>query len=289
MNFISVRLFRPNENAERLEESCARICMPLISRDVFIDACKAVIKENIEYVPPYGSGGSLYLRPLLFGSGPVIGLRPADEYTFIIMAVPMGSIYGVEAVKALVIENHDRSAPRGMGDVKVAGNYAADLRPHMMAKASGYPLALYLDAKTNTFIEEFSSSNFIAIDKAGTYLTPRSTTILPSITNKTLVELARDEGIPVEIRAISVSEIDSFTEVAACGTAVVMTPVGSITYQTQAVETNSGHVGFGPVFDRLYKRFRAIQLGEVEDKFGWMVNVPFDQEEEEEEVGKGEA
>lgn len=217
----------------------------------------------------------MYLRPLLFGSGPRIGLQPADEYKFLILAIPAGDYYkgGIKAVKAVVVEDYDRAAPRGVGNVKVAGNYAADILPNTLAKKSGFPIALYLDAKTNSYIEEFSTSNFLAIDKSGAYVTPSSKAVLGSITNKSLMELAASMGIDVQCRPVHVSELESFAETAACGTAVVITPVGSVTYQDKVLQTNSGHTGVGPVLRQLYDRVRAIQTGEAEDPFGWMVEV----------------
>eukprot|EP01041_Mallomonas_annulata_P000093 gene93-126_t len=276
-----VRLFRPDENARRNEESSTRICMPPFPRDRFVEACKAAVRvctqycqpANIEFVPPYGSGGSLYLRPLLFGSGPRIGLQPSDEYKFLVLAIPAGDYYkgGIKAVKAVVVEDYDRAAPKGVGHVKVAGNYAADIYPNTLAKKSGFPIALYLDAKTNSYVEEFSTSNFLAIDKAGAYVTPSSGAVLGSITNKSLMELAASMGMDVQCRPISIDEVGSFAEVAACGTAVVVTPVSSITYKNEVIQTNSGHTGVGPVLRKLYDRVRAIQTGDVEDTLGWMV------------------
>lgn len=270
-----VRLFRPDENARRNAESATRICMPPFPKDRFIEACKAVVRANIEFVPPYGSGGSLYLRPLLIGSGPRIGLQPADEYKFIILAIPAGDYYkgGIKAVKAVVIEDYDRAAPRGVGHVKVAGNYAADILPNTLAKKQGFPIALYLDAKTNEFVEEFSTSNFLAIDKNGAYVTPKSGAILGSITNKSLMELSKSMGIDVQVRPVPIEEVGEFREVAACGTAVVITPVSSVYYKDKVYSTNSGQDGIGPVFGQLYSRVRAIQTGEVEDTLGWMEEV----------------
>lgn len=270
-----VRMFRPYENARRSEESCTRICIPPVPRELFVEACKTVIKDNIEFVPPYGSGGSLYLRPLVIGSGPRIGLQPSDEYTFVVLAIPAGDYYkgGVKAVKAVVVEDYDRAAPRGVGHVKVAGNYAADILPNILAKKSGYPIALYLDAKTNSLIEEFSTSNFLAIDSNNNYVTPKSGAILSSITNKSLMELSRDSGIVVQERPIHIEEVSQFKEVAACGTAVVITPVSSITYKDKVFLTNSGSEGIGPVLSQLYQRVRSIQTGDEVDKLNWMVDL----------------
>eukprot|EP00607_Mallomonas_marina_P001027 CAMPEP_0182426340 /NCGR_PEP_ID=MMETSP1167-20130531/12818_1 /TAXON_ID=2988 /ORGANISM="Mallomonas Sp, Strain CCMP3275" /LENGTH=361 /DNA_ID=CAMNT_0024607689 /DNA_START=183 /DNA_END=1268 /DNA_ORIENTATION=- len=270
-----VRLFRPDENAKRCEQSATRICMAPFPQDRFIDMCKEAVRNNIEYVPPYGSNGALYIRPLLFGSGARIGLQPADKYKFLILTIPVGDYYqgGIKAVKAVVIDDYDRAAPKGVGNVKVAGNYAADILPNTLAKKRGFPIALYLDAKTNTYVEEFSTSNFLGVDKQGAYITPDSTAALKSITNKSLMELAKSMGMDVQVRRVHINEVEQFQETAACGTAVVLTPVASITYKEKVLQTNSGYDGVGPVLRNLYDRVRAIQTGDAEDTFGWMVEV----------------
>lgn len=274
-----VYIFRPEENAARMQASCRRVKMPELPTDMFVDAVKRVVRDNMEYVPPYGSGGALYIRPLLFGSGPRIGLQPAAEYTFLILVIPVGDYYkgGLAApVNALLIDDFDRAAPRGVGAVKVAGNYAADLLPNMLSKQKGFPIGLYLDAKTQTTIEEFSTSNFVGIDNdTNTYITPKSPSVLPSITNKSLMQLAADEGMTVEAREIPVDELGHLDEVLAVGTAVVVTPVGSVTRlqgdDVKRYEFGGGEIG--PSTRRLYDRVRAIQNGEVDDKYGWNVLV----------------
>lgn len=177
-------------------------------------------------------------------------------------------------MKAVVVEDYDRAATQGVGNVKVGGNYAADLLPNMLAKKKGYPVALYLDAKTNSCVEEFSTSNFIAIDKNGAFVTPKSEAILGSITNKSLMQLAKSEGIEVQVRKVPIEEIGDFEEVAACGTAVVVTPIGSIDYKGKSIKIGSvSGEGFGPVIKKLYTLIRAIQCGEVADRFGWMAEL----------------
>jgi branched-chain amino acid aminotransferase len=163
----SVKIFRPYENAARIKRSAERILMAVPPAELFVEGVKQVIRDNIEFVPPYGSDGALYIRPLLFGSGPRIGLQPSDEYTLLIMVMPVGNYYkgGMKPTTAVVIENYDRAAPKGVGGVKVAGNYAADMLPNVEAKQAGFPIGLYLDAKTNSYIEEFSTSNFLAVTK----------------------------------------------------------------------------------------------------------------------------
>ena len=275
----SVHMFRPDENAKRINRSAGRVMMPEIPVETFIKACNDVVKDNIAYVPPYGSGGALYLRPLLFGSGPRIGLQPADEYTFIIMVIPVGDYYKgglAKPVSGLVVDEYDRAAPKGVGAAKVAGNYAADLIPNMEAKKKGYPICLYLDAATHTLVEEFSTSNFIGIDNENKkYITPKSDSVLPSITNKSLQTIAQDEGMTVEQRDIEVSELSSFDEVIACGTAVVVTPIGSLT----RFDENGGETKYqftedvGETTRRLYDKVRNIQNGEVEDTHNWNFKV----------------
>lgn len=275
----SVHIFRPDENAKRLKSSCDRLMMAPVPEDLFLSALNEVVRDNIAYVPPYGSNGALYLRPLLFGSGPRIGLQPADEYTLLIMVLPVADYYegGLsKPVSGLIIEDFDRAAPRGVGSVKVAGNYAADLLPNMLSKKEGYPISLYLDAATQTSIEEFSTSNFVGIDNANKkYVTPRSPSVLPSITNKSLMTIAKDEGFEVEQRDIFIDELKSFDEVLAVGTAVVVTPVGSVTKKDGETFTfgKEEDSEIGETTMQLYKRVRAIQNGEEDDKYGWNFKV----------------
>lgn len=276
----SVYLFRPDENAKRINASSGRIMMPEIPNEMFIKACNDVVKDNIAYVPPYGSDGALYLRPLLFGSGPRIGLQPADEYTLIVLVTPVGDYYHgglAKPVSGLIFDEYDRAAPKGVGAAKVAGNYAADMVPNIEAKKAGFPICLYLDAATHTLVEEFSTSNFIGIDnEAKKYVTPSSPSVLPSITNKSLKTIAADEGLTIEERDIAVSELSSFDEVIACGTAVVVTPIGSLTrFDTDGNESDKFEFteDVGATTRLLYDRVRDIQNGEVEDKFGWNFKV----------------
>mmetsp|Transcript_26821 Transcript_26821/g.56628 ORF Transcript_26821/g.56628 Transcript_26821/m.56628 type:complete len:406 (+) Transcript_26821:281-1498(+) len=276
----SVYMFRPDENAKRINKSGARVMMPEIPIETFIKACNDVVKDNIAYVPPYGSGGALYLRPLLFGSGPRIGLQPAEEYTFIVLVIPVGDYYKgglAKPVNGLIVEDYDRAAPLGVGAAKVAGNYAADLIPNMEAKKQGFPICLYLDAATHTKVEEFSTSNFIGIDNTNKrYVTPASPSVLPSITNKSLQTIAKDEGMTVEQRDIDVEELKDFDEAIACGTAVVVTPVGSLTRLAVNGGTESKYEfteDVGETTRRLYDQVRSIQNGEVEDRHNWNFKV----------------
>jgi branched-chain amino acid aminotransferase len=265
----------------RIQSSCERTMMPPLPHEKFLEAVNLAVRDNIEYVPPYGSNGALYIRPLLFGSGPRIGLQPADEYTFIVIVMPVGDYYHgglASPVDGLVIEDFDRAAPRGVGNVKVAGNYAADLLPNMLSKKKGFPIGLYLDAQTRETVEEFSTSNFVGIENdAKKYITPKSSSVLPSITNKSLMTIAADEGFTVEERVIPVTELKDFDEVIAVGTAVVVSPVGSITKFDENGEATKYEFGdpkeVGPTTRRLYDRVRAIQNGEVEDKYNWNFKV----------------
>lgn len=276
----SVALFRPDENAKRMQSSGGRTLMPALDTATFVEACRRVTADNLAFVPPYGSGGALYLRPLLFGSGPRIGLSPADEYVFLVMAMPVGDYYKgglATPVKAVVVEGFDRAAPQGVGGVKVAGNYAADILPNTQNKQKGFPISLYLDAKTQSYIEEFSTSNFFGIKPDGkTYVTPASAAVLPSITNKSLMALATAAGLKVEQRAVKVEELADFTEVCACGTAVVITPVGSVTHGAKVYTVGAGagaDASVGPVSKQLYSTMRAIQTGEEAGPEGWIVKV----------------
>mmetsp|Transcript_4100 Transcript_4100/g.5900 ORF Transcript_4100/g.5900 Transcript_4100/m.5900 type:complete len:372 (-) Transcript_4100:293-1408(-) len=260
-----VRVFNSDMNWERMKNGAQRLGMPQVPLDIFTEGVDAVVSKNMGYVPPYGYGGSLYLRPLLFGQGPQLGLGTAPEYTFAVMAAPVGAYYksGLKAVDSLVIEEYDRAAPFGVGNVKCPGNYAADVRPAKEAAERGYPIALYLCAKEKKYVEEFSTSNFVAIDANGNYVTPKSDSILPSTTNKVLMKLAPTLGIKVEERPVPFSEVSSFKEVAACGTAVVLTPIKSITRGNDVIE-------FQPLdkLKVLYEKVKALQVGEEEDTFG---------------------
>jgi len=261
-----VRSFASAHNLARLNQGAARLGMPAVSEEMFNKAVDECVRKNYAFIPPYGSGGSLYMRPMLFGHGPQLGLGPAPEYAFCVVATPVSSYYksGLKAVDGLVIEDFDRAAPRGVGNVKAAANYGADVMPARLAAQKGYPICLYLDAKEHRYVEEFSTSNFIAIDSNGTFVTPQSSSILQSVTNKVLRQLARDMGLKVEQRPVEFAEVPSFKEVAACGTAVVITPIKSLTKGDKTYK-----FGELDVLKQLYDRVRAVQLAEYEDKHGW--------------------
>ena len=265
-----VRVFRDIENAKRLNASAKYACMPEFPEEKFIDAVTRIVKENIEYIPPYSSNGALYIRPVMFGSGPVIGVAPADTYKFIILVIPVGPYYknGFKGVDAMIFEDYDRAAPNGSGCYKLAGNYAAGMMAGKLAKEKGCSVVLYLDPKEHEYFDEFSSSNFFAITKNGTYVTPSSNSILPGITNKSLMQVAADIGIKVEKRPVAFSEINNFAEVGACGTAVVITPINKI-HRGDKAYAFASDVADG-VIPKIYKGLTDLQYGRAKDKYGWM-------------------
>lgn len=224
-----IRLFRPEENAKRMQASAERLMMQAPSTELFIQCVQEAIRQNKEFVPPYGSGASLYIRPLLIGSGPQIGVKPAEEYTFLVFVMPVGPYYkgGLTPIEAIIAYDYDRAAPLGVGSYKVGGNYAASIKAGHYAKSQGYSVELYLDAKEKKYIDECGTANFFAI-KDGQYLTPKSDSILPSITNKSLRTLAEYNGLKVLERQIAVEELADVQEAGACGTAAVITPISKI-------------------------------------------------------------
>lgn len=266
-------VFRPEENAKRMNRSAERIYMPAVPEELFLDAIKKTVSANLKYVPPYGTGASLYIRPLLIGVGPRVGLGPSPEYIFLVFVNPVGPYYkgGFKPVKALVLEEFDRAAPNGVGDCKVGGNYAAGLKGGQYGKDKGYPIVLYLDPREKKYIDEFGTSNFIAI-KGNTYITPTSNTILPSITNASLARIAETMGMKVERRPVEISEIESFDEIGAVGTAAVITPVSLIHFRGRDYQFGSDDTA-GKTITALYDRFTSIQNGDVEDSFGWLYEV----------------
>jgi branched-chain amino acid aminotransferase len=244
--------------------------MPELSTEKFVEMCKRVIKLNERFIPPYGTGASLYLRPLLIGTGITVGVKPADEYLFLIFVTPVGPYFkgGFKANPYVITRKYDRSAPLGTGVYKVGGNYAASLKAHTEACHGGqYACEFYLDAKEKKYVDEAGAANFFGI-KDGVYVTPKSTSILPSITNKSLMQLAEDMGMKVERRPIDVEELSSFQEAGACGTAAVISPIERL----DDPETGHSYVFGkepGPISTKLYHALRAIQLGEAEDVHGW--------------------
>lgn len=269
-----VVLFRPDRNADRLRRSADRLCMEAPSEEMFIEACRMAVAANLDFVPPHGTGASLYLRPLLIGTEPTIGIRPSATYSFLVMVTPVGPYYkdGFHPVDALVTEDFDRAAPRGTGKAKMAGNYAASLKPGIEAKKKGYPIVLFTDPKENKYVDEFGTSNFIGITAAGEYKTPDSSSILQSITNESLQVLAKDMGLKVVREPIALDALDQFQEVGACGTAAVITPVHSITWGGRKFIFGRPGVA-GETLARLYQALQGIQYGEIPDKHNWLVKV----------------
>ncbi len=266
-----VRVFRWEENAKRLQKSAEAILMEPVPSELFKKAMIKAIKLNESFVPPYGSGASLYLRPLLIGSGPQVGVNPAKEYLFMIFVTPVGPYFkeGFNPVDVEIVRDYDRAAPQGTGNVKVGGNYAASLRAGVRAHDEGYAASLFLDSKTKTHIDEAGPANFFGI-KDGKYVTPDSTSILPSITNMSLRVIAQDMGLTVEKRNINVEELASFDEVGACGTAAVISPIKRIHDRDTDIDYLYCKDGkAGPISTKLYETLQGIQLAEVEDKYDW--------------------
>lgn len=266
-----IRLFRMEENAKRLQLSAQGVMMAEVPTELYIAACKKVVELNEKFVPPYGMGASFYLRPLLIGTGPQVGVKPAKEYTFMVFGGPVGPYFkeGFNPVQMQIVRDFDRAAPLGTGVFKVGGNYAASLRASERAHDEGFSTVLFLDAKEKKNIDEAGPANFFGI-KDGKYITPESNSILKSITNMSLREIARDMGLIVEKRSVSVEELSTFDEVGACGTAAVITPIKKIVDRETGISYDFCKDGkAGPISTELYKRLRGIQEGEIEDKFGW--------------------
>lgn len=267
-----IRIFRLEANAERLQSSCDGIMMPRVSTELFREMVKKVVGLNERFVPPYESGASLYIRPLLIGISPQVGVSPSTEYLFVIFVTPVGPYYkaGFATNNCVIFRNIDRAAPLGTGRYKVGGNYASGMKASHAAHVQGYACEIYLDAKEKKYIDECGAANFIGI-KDNRYITPLSTSILPSITNNSLMQIARDMGLVVEQRPVLLEEVPGFDEAGACGTAAVISPIGRIddaeTGETFVISKDGTP---GPVLTSLYHGLRAIQYGDVEDKYGWV-------------------
>ena len=267
-----IRVFRMDENAKRLQSSSRAILMPEFPVEKFEETVRKVVLLNQRFIPPYESGSSLYLRPLLIGTGAQVGVKPAIEYLFLIFVTPVGPYFknGFQPSKVCIMRGYDRAAPHGTGMVKVGGNYAASLRAGEKARQGGYAAVLYLDPKEKKYIDECGPANFFGI-RGNTYITPASESILPSITNKSLMQLAEQMGMTVERRPVPFEEIATFDEAAECGTAAVIAPISQIDdldEDKQYVIAKDGKVG--PVCTRLYHKLRAIQYGDEPDDYGWV-------------------
>mgnify|MGYP002647322897 CR=1 FL=1 len=268
----NVVVFRPDLNAQRLADSARRMECPVFPEDRFVDAVVKTVEANIDYVPPYGSGATLYLRPFLFGSDAVIGVKPATEYQFRLFATPVGP-YFKGGVKPLTIRisDFDRAAPHGTGHIKAGLNYAMSLHAIVDAHNQGFDENLYLDAQTRTKIEETGGANVLFITKDNKVVTPKSNTILPSITRRSLMYVAKEYlGLEVEEREIFLDELGDFAECGLCGTAAVISPVGKINDHGKEICFPSGMEGMGPVTQKLYDTLTGIQMGRLEAPEGWI-------------------
>jgi branched-chain amino acid aminotransferase len=268
-----VRLFRPDAHARRMAAGARKLCLPMPSEQMFVEACKEIVRRNIEFLPPYESQAALYVRPVLFGTRPRLTVRPSGEAGFCVFATPVGPYFkeGIRPIDAIVNRNQDRSAPLGTGDVKVGGNYASSMLSYEEAHQMGYSAVLYTESVEHRYIEECGAANFIAI-KGKTYVTPASPSILPSITNDSLMQLARDKGFTVEQRKVDVAELSSFDECGACGTGAIITPLGKV-YDPDNDTTICFGDEVGEVLLDLYRSLQDVQYGRAEDKHGWCVVV----------------
>ena len=267
--------FRPDLNAQRMEDSALRLEMPAFPKDRFIDAVVQVVKANAAYVPPFGSGATLYIRPYMFGSNPVIGVKPADEYQFRILVTPVGP-YFKGGVKPLTIRisDFDRAAPNGTGHIKAGLNYAMSLHAIVDAHKQGYDENMYLDAGSRTKVEETGGANFIFVTKDGKVVTPKSSSILPSITRRSLMYVAREYlGLEAEEREVYVDELKDFAECGLCGTAAVISPVGKIVDHGKEICLPSGMTEMGPTTKKLYETLTGIQMGRIQAPEGWIKEI----------------
>lgn len=270
----SINLFRPDQNAKRMQNTCDRLLMPQVPTELFIRACKEVVKANEKWLAPYGSGATLYLRPFVIGVGENIGVRPAPEYLFCVFCCPVGAYFkGGMKPSNFLVTDYDRAAPHGTGGVKVGGNYAASLLPHELAAERKFADAIYLDPKTHTKIEEVGAANFFGITRDNKFITPLSPSILPSITKYSLLYLAKERlGMETIEGDVYINELDQFAEAGACGTAAVISPIGGIQYGDD-FHVFYSETDVGPITKRLYEELTGIQFGDVEAPEGWIVKV----------------
>lgn len=265
-------VFRPDLNAERMVNSAKRLEMPPFPQDRFVDAVKQVVKANEGYVPPYGSGATLYIRPYMFGSDAVIGVKPANEYQFRIFCTPVGPYFKGGAKPITIrVSDYDRAAPNGTGHIKAGLNYAMSLHAIVEAHEQGYAENMYLDSATRTKVEETGGANFLFVTKDGKVVTPKSSTILPSITRRSLIYVAKEYlGLEVEERPVYFDEVKDFAECGLCGTAAVISPVGKIVDHGKEICLPSGMDEMGPVTKKLYETLTGIQMGRIEAPKGWI-------------------
>lgn len=267
--------FRPDLNASRMKDSAARLEMPVFPEDRFVDAVVKTVRANAAYVPPYGSGATLYLRPYMFGSNPVIGVKPADEYQFRVFATPVGPYFkgGAKPI-TIKVSDFDRAAPHGTGHIKAGLNYAMSLHAIVTAHKEGFDENMYLDPGTRTKVEETGGANFLFVTKDGKIVTPKSDSILPSITRRSLVHVAKEYlGLEVEEREVLFDEVKDFAECGLCGTAAVISPVGKIVDHGKEICFPSGMEDMGPVTKKLYDTLTGIQMGRIEAPEGWIKEI----------------
>ena len=264
--------FRPDLNAERLEQSAMRLEMPAFPKERFVEAVLQTVKANAAYVPPYGTGATLYIRPYMFGTNPVIGVKPADEYQFRVFCTPVGPYFkgGVKPL-TICVSDFDRAAPHGTGHIKAGLNYAMSMHAIMEAHRNGFDENMYLDAATRTKVEETGGANFLFVTKDGKVVTPKSGSILPSITRRSLIYVAKEYlGLEVEEREVFFDEVKDFAECGLCGTAAVISPVGKIVDHGKEICMPSGMEKMGPVTQKLYDTLTGIQMGRLEAPEGWI-------------------
>ena len=267
--------FRPDLNAERLQNTCKRLMMPSISKEDFLKALDVLVKANAAWVPPFGSGATLYIRPFIYGSGPVIGVAPAPEYEFRMFCTPVGPYFkgGIKPLR-LKLSDYDRAAPHGTGNIKAGLNYAMSIYAGEVAHQEGFNENMYLDAGTRTYVEETGGANFLFVTKDGKVVTPKSDSILPSITRRSLMSVARDYlNLEIEERPVAFSEVPSFAECGLCGTAAVISPVGLIHTKDGDIKFASGMDKMGPVISRLRETLTGIQMGTIKAPEGWIHEI----------------
>lgn len=267
--------FRPDLNAARMVDSAKRLEMPAFPAEMFMEALDEVVRANAAWVPPYGSGATLYIRPYMFASSPVIGVKPAEEYQFRMFVTPVGP-YFKNGVKPLTIcvSDFDRAAPHGTGHIKAGLNYAMSLHAYVAAHQNGYDENMFLDPATRSYVEETGGANFLFVDKDGGIVIPKSDSILPSITRRSLAVVARDIlGLKVEERPVKLAELEDFTECGVCGTAAVICPVGKVVDHGRDICFASGMEKMGPVIQKLYDTLTGIQMGRIEGPEGWIHTI----------------
>ena len=270
-----VVVFRPDLNASRLKDSCERLEMPVYPEEKFIEAIKKVVKANIDFVPPYGTGATLYIRPYMFGTNPVIGVKPANDYQFRVFTTPVGPYFkgGAKPI-TIKVSDFDRAAPHGTGHIKAGLNYAMSLHAIVTAHEEGFDENMYLDAATRTKVEETGGANFLFVTKDGKIVTPKSNSILPSITRRSLMYVAEHYlGLEVEQREVYFDEVKDFAECGLCGTAAVISPVGKIYDHGKEICFPAGMEEMGPITKKLYETLTGIQMGQIEAPEGWIVEI----------------